>query len=204
MRRIKLNRDLGRRGSSETAPSDRTQSGSEKSSSISDRSAAAHGSEGDRHKIPSEGAGRKEPASSVYGGVSRERPGSAGDRHRASDREPERERDRPSASDRDRDKSTWSGQQKGSEDREEEGEKFIKAERKTSSNGNGVGRSVSVDKMTIGEKSAICRKLEDQEKPNVSSKECTERAAKSDRLLLCLKQLSIPMLIVNLIYCFLR
>ncbi|MEQ2211289.1 hypothetical protein XENOCAPTIV_021235, partial [Xenoophorus captivus] len=177
MRRIKLNRDLGRRGSSEAAPSDRTQSSSEKSSSGSDRSAAAHGSEGDRRKSTSEGAGRKEPSTSADRGVSRERPSGAGDRHRGSDRE--------------RDKPSGSGQQKVSEDREDDGEKFGKAERKNPSSGSGVGRSVSVDKMTIGEKSAICRKLADQEKPSVSSKERTggsERDAKSDRLL-CLSLL---------------
>ncbi|XP_038141234.1 E3 ubiquitin-protein ligase RBBP6-like [Cyprinodon tularosa] len=189
MRRIKLNRDLGRRGSSETAPSDKT---SEKSSSGSDRSAAAHGSEGDRHKSTSEAGGRKEPSTSVDKVVTRERPSSAGDRHRGSDREQVKERDRPSGSDRDRDsgfnrereRPSGSGNQKTSDDRDEEADKVVKAERKNPSSGSSAGRSVSVDKMTIGEKSASSREVVDQEKPSVSSKERadgSERAAQSDR-----------------------
>lgn len=188
MRKIKLNRDLGRRGSSEAAPSDRSQSGTEKSSSGSDRSAALHGLEGDRHRSTSEGAGRKETSASADKGASRERPGSAGDRQRGSDRERDRERDRPPASDRDKESGSNRDRDRprASEDRDEEGEKEVKTERKNPSSGSGAARSVSVDKMTIGEKSAFCKKLADQEKPSGSCKERmegAERAAKPDRLL---------------------
>lgn len=209
MRKIKLNRDLGRRGSSEAAPSDRSQSGSEKSSSGSDRSAALHGLEGDRHRSTSEGASRKETSASVDKGASRERPSSAGDRQRVSDRERDRlpasDRDKESGSNRNRDRP------RASEDRDEEGEKEVKTERKAPSSGSGAARSVSVDKMTIGEKSAFCKKVADQEKPSGSCKERmegAERAAKPDRLLYislcCLSHTCLfPCLIENITYRFL-
>lgn len=61
----------------------------------------------------------------------------------------------------------------------------MKTERKSSGSGAGVGRAVSLDNVTIGEKSAITRRMVDhQEKPNASSKERVEgsdRTAKSNR-----------------------
>ncbi|XP_034443294.1 E3 ubiquitin-protein ligase RBBP6-like [Hippoglossus hippoglossus] len=107
-RRIKLNRDLGRKGSTETSASDRAPLGPEKMSSTSDRSASSSVSEGDRSNSTTEGAGRKELSASAERRASRERPGSAGERLPGSDREqdrvsgPDRDRDRVSGSDRDR------------------------------------------------------------------------------------------------------
>uniref|UniRef100_A0A8C4IS00 E3 ubiquitin-protein ligase RBBP6 n=1 Tax=Dicentrarchus labrax TaxID=13489 RepID=A0A8C4IS00_DICLA len=299
-RSIKLNRDLGRRGSTETATSDRALSGSEKTTSTSDRTAAANISEGDRPSSTAEGAGRKERSASAERGVSRERPGSAGERLQGSDREQSRssgvdrerdrasgsdrdrvdrdrvsgsdrdrvdrdrvsgsdrdrvdrdrvsgsdrdrvdrdrvdrervsgsdrdrvdrdrvsgsdrdrvdrdrvsgsdrdkvsgsdrdrasgsDRDRGTASDRERDRVSGSGSQKVAVtvERDAEGERSMRTERKNSGGGSAGGRSVSLDKMTIGEKSAITKKVVDhQEKPSISSKEKgegSERAAKSDR-----------------------
>ncbi|XP_037545647.1 E3 ubiquitin-protein ligase RBBP6 isoform X2 [Nematolebias whitei] len=231
LRKIKLNRDLGRRRSIERAPSDRTQSGPEKTTT-------------------SEGAVRKERSASAERGISRERPGSAGDRCHGSNREQDRERDRPSGSDkgrerdkvsdrerdkvsdrerdkvsdrerdkvsdrerdkvsdrerdkvsdrekdkvsdrekekvsdREKDKVSVSGSQKASVSKGTESKKLIKTEQNKSTGGSGGGRSVSVDKMTIGEKSAITRKLTDHEKPSVSSKESgdgSERVTTHDR-----------------------
>lgn len=198
-RRIKLNRDLGRKGSTETAVSDRAPSGPEKTISTSDRSAAANICEGDRPSSTAEGSGRKERAASAERGVSRERPGSAGDRLQGSDREQsrssglDRERDRASGSDRDRgvasdrQRDRVSGSQKiaVTVERDPEGERSVRRERKNSSGGSAGGRSVSLDKMTIAEKTAISRSVTDpQEKPSTSSKERgegSERSAKSDR-----------------------
>ncbi|XP_034444021.1 E3 ubiquitin-protein ligase RBBP6-like [Hippoglossus hippoglossus] len=107
-RRIKLNRYLGRKGSTETSASDRAPLGPEKMSSTSDRSASSSVSEGDRSNSTTEGAGRKELSASAERRASRERPGSAGERLQGSDREqdrvsgPDRDRDRVSGSDRDR------------------------------------------------------------------------------------------------------
>ncbi|XP_060939390.1 E3 ubiquitin-protein ligase RBBP6-like, partial [Limanda limanda] len=107
-RMIKLNRDLGRKGSTETSASDRAPSGPEKISSTSDQSASSSVSEGDRSNSTTEGAGRKERSASGERRASRERPGSAGERLPGSDREqdrvsgPDRDRDRVSGSDRDR------------------------------------------------------------------------------------------------------
>lgn len=191
-----MNRDLGRRGSTDRAPSDRT--GPEKITSTSDRSAASF--EGDRVRSTLEGVDRKERSTSAERAVSRERPGSAGERRHGSNREhdrssgQDRERDRPSGSDRDRgrdlgsdrdtDKVSGSGSQKAAVNKDTEGEKSVKIEHKTSTGGGGGGRSVSVDKMTIGEKSAITKKMVDQEKPSIASKEKgngSERITKSDR-----------------------
>lgn len=192
-----MNRELGRKGSTETAPSDR--SGPEKTSSASDRSTATNIPEGDRPNSAAEGAGRKER------GLSRERPGSAGERLPGSDREldrssgldrererasgsdRERERDRGPGSERERDRVSGSSSQKVAVtvERDAEGERTGRTERKHSSGGSGGGRSVSLDKMTIAEKSAITKKVVDpEEKPSLSSKERgegSERAAKSDR-----------------------
>lgn len=194
-----MNRDLGRKGSTETATSDRTPSDPEKTTSTSDRSTAANTSEGDRPSSTAEGAGRKERSASAERGVSRERPGSAGERQQGSDREQsrssgqDRERDRTSGSDRDRgiasdrerDRVSGSGSQKVAVERDAEGERSVRTERKNSSGGSAGGRSVSLDKMSIGEKSSVTRRVADhQEKPSVSSKERgegSERASKSDR-----------------------
>lgn len=209
LRKIKLNRDLGRRRSIERAPSDRTHSGPEKTTT-------------------SEGAVRKKRSTSAESGISRERPGSAGERCHGSNREQDRERDRPSGSDkgrerdkvsdrerdkvsdrerdnvsdkekdkvsvkerdkvsdREKDKVSVSGSQKAAVSKGTEGKKLVKTEQNKSTGGSGGGRSVSVDKMTIGEKSAITRKLTDNEKPSVSSKESedgSERVTIHDRLL---------------------
>lgn len=202
-RRIKLNRDLGRKGSTETLASDRAPSGPEKMTSTSDRSASANISEGERPSSAAEGAGRKERSASAERGVTRERPRSAGDRQQDSDREQnrssglnrerdrasgsDRERDRGIASDRERDRVSGSGSQKVAVtvERDSEGEKSVRTERKDSGSGGAVGRSVSLDKITIGEKTAITRRMGDhQEKPNISSRERGEgsdRAAKSSR-----------------------
>lgn len=197
-----MNRDLGRKGSTETAPSDRAPSGPEKTTSTSDRSAAA---EGDRPSSTAEGAGRKERSTSAERGASKERPGSAGERLQGSDREQkrssgqDRERDRASGSDRDRgmasdrerererDRVSGSGSQKVAVpvEKDTEGEGSVRTERKNSNDGSAGGRAVSLDKLTIGEKSAVTKKVADhQEKPSISSKERgegSERAAKSDR-----------------------
>lgn len=199
MRIIKLNRDMGRRGSTETASLD-DPSSHEKNTSSSDRSASASVSEGERLSSTAEGARRKEPSSSVERGVSRERPGSAGEGQRISDREQDRssglarerersgsDRDRSQGSDRDKDRVSGSGSQKASatSERDAEVERASRTERKNPNGASGGGRSVSLDKMTIGEKSAITRRLADhQEKPRASSKERgegSERAVKSDR-----------------------
>lgn len=222
-RRIKLNRDLGRKGSTETPPSDRAPSGPEKTPSTSDRSAAANVSEGDRASSAAEAAGRKERSASAERGVSRERPGSAGDRPQGSDREQsrtsgqdrerdrgsDRDRERGTASERDRERGTPSERDRergtpsdrdrerdrGSQkiavtvERDPEAERSVRTERKNSGSG---GRSVSLDKMTIAEKSSTSRSsTEPQEKPSTSSKERgegSERSAKSHRfvhVLLC-------------------
>ena len=95
-----MNRDMGRKGSTETSASDRAPLGPEKMSSTSDRSASSSVSEGDRSNSTTEGAGRKELSASG--------PGSAGERPQGSDREQDRvsgadrEQDRVSGSDRDR------------------------------------------------------------------------------------------------------
>ncbi|AWP05381.1 putative E3 ubiquitin-protein ligase RBBP6-like [Scophthalmus maximus] len=200
-RRIKLNRDLGRRGSTETAVLDRAPMGPEKTASTSDRSAASNISDGDRSSCTTESAGRKErSASAERRAAFRERPGSAGERPQASDREQDRpsgldrERDRASGSDRDRglgsdrerDRASGSSSQKVAvTERDADGERSVRTERKSSIGGGGGGRSVCLDKVTIGEKSAVTRTPTDhQEKPSVSSKERgegSERAAKSDR-----------------------
>lgn len=195
-----MNRELGRKGSTETPASDRAPSGPEKTASTSDRSAAANVSEGDRPSSTAEGAGRKERSASAERGVSRERPGSAGERLQGSDRDqnrssgPDRERDRASGSDRDRDRGVASDRERdrvsgsGSQkvavtvERDTDGERSARTERKNSG-GSAGGRSVSLDKMTIAEKSAVTRK-DHQEKPSISSKERGEgsdRAAKSNR-----------------------
>ncbi len=199
-RRIKLNRDLGRKGSTETAVSDRALSGPEKMTSTSDQSVPANVSEGERPSSTAEGAGKRDRASSAERGASL-RPGSAGERTQGSDREqnrslgPDRERDRAPGSDRDRgvasdrerDRVTSSGSQKVAVtvERDTEGERLVRTERKNSGSGSAAGRSVSLDKMTIGEKSAVNRRVtEHHEKPCISSKERvegSERAAKSDR-----------------------
>lgn len=201
--RIKLNRDLGRKGSTETAVSDRAPSGPEKTTSTSDRPAAANISEDDRPSSTTEGSGRKERSTSAERAVSRERPGSAGERLQGSDREQDRslgldrERDRASGSERDRDRGLGSDRERdrvsgsGSHraavtvERDTEGERSMRTERRNSSGGSGGGRSVCLDKMTIAEKSATTRRPADhQEKPSMSSKERgegSERAAKSDR-----------------------
>lgn len=204
-RKIKLNRDLGRKSSTETAPPDRAPPGPEKMTSTSDRSAGANTSEADRPSSSAEGAARKERSASAERGVSGERPGSAGERLQGSDREqtrssgPDRERDRASGSDRDRgmasdrerDRVSGSGSHKVAVtvERDAEGERSGRTERKNSGSGSGSagGRSVSLDKMTIGEKSAVNRRVTDHhEKPSTSSKdrgEGSDRAAKSDRWL---------------------
>lgn len=188
-----MNRDLGRKSSTETVSSDRPHPGPEKTASTSDRSAAANVSEGDKLGNATERAGKKESlsSSSAERGVSRERPGSAGERHHGSDRERDRppgsDRDRDLGSDRERDRASASGVHKAVADRDTEGERSGRTERKNSGSGSGGGRSVSLDKMTIAEKSAISRRPTDhQEKPNASSKEREEgsdKIGKSDRLL---------------------
>ena len=220
-RRIKLNRDLGRKGSTETSASDRAPLGPEKMSSTSDRSASSSVSEGDRSNSTSEGAGRKELSASAERRASRERPGSAGERLQGSDREqdrvsgPDRDRDRVSGSDRDRgagserererDRVSGSSSQKAAATAERDGdrERSTRTERRTSSGGSGGGRSVCLDKLTIGEKSTTTKTPSDhQEKPSVSSKERSEgseRSAKSDRYVvrLLVKQTSISMFEIN-------
>lgn len=202
LRKIKLNRDLGRKGSTETPASDRAPLVPEKTTT-SDRSTTANISEGDRPSSTPEGTVRKERSASAERGVSRERPGSAGERLQGSDKEQDRSsgldraRDRASGSDRERDRGLGSEREKervsGSQkmasivERDAEGERSVRTDRKNSSGGSGSGRSVSLDKMTIAEKSAR-RQVDHQEKPNVSSKERgegTEQAAKSDRSVTC-------------------
>lgn len=205
LRKIKLNRDLGRKGSTETVASDRAPSGPEKTATTSDhRSATASISEGDRPSSTPEGFGRKERSASVERGVSRERPGSAGERLQGSDREEDRssgvdrERDRASGSDRERDRGLGSDREKervlGSQrvattvERDAEGDRSFRMDRKNSSGGSvsASARSVSLDKMTIAEKSAR-RQVDHQDKPSVSSKERgegSEQSAKSDRSVL--------------------
>lgn len=203
LRKIKLNRDLGRKGSTETAASDRAPSGHEKTATTSDhRSAAASTSEEDRPSSTPEEVKRNERSTSVERGVYRERPGSAGERMQGSDKDHDRssgldrERDRASGSDKDRDRGLVSDRERervsGSQkvvstvERDAEGERSVRTDRRDSSSGIGGGRSVSLDKMTIAEKSAR-RPSEHQDKPSVSSKERGERSeqtAKSDRFVL--------------------
>nr|XP_043883662.1 E3 ubiquitin-protein ligase RBBP6-like [Solea senegalensis] len=111
-RRIKLNRDLGRKGSNDTPVSERAPSGPEKTGSTSDRSAAINLSEGDRSCSTSDGAGRKDwPASAERQGSDREQDKSSGldrERERVSGSDRDRDRDRVSASDRDRERVSGS------------------------------------------------------------------------------------------------
>ena len=83
-------------------------------------------------------------------------------------------------------------------ERDGERERSARTERRTSSGGSGGGRSVCLDKVTIGEKSATTRTPDHQEKPSVSSKERSEgsdRNMKSDRsvALLLVKPTSVSM-----------
>lgn len=196
-RRIKLNRELGRKSSTETTGSDRATLAPEKTSSTSERSTSAHASNVERPSSNAESFGRKERSSSTGRGVSRERPGSAGDRQHDSDREQsrssrpsrerDRERDKNTVSDKERDRTSGSSSQRApvTLERDSEGERSLKTERKSSGSGAGEGRAVSLDNVTIGEKSVITRRIVDhQEKPNASSKERVEgsdRTAKSNR-----------------------
>ena len=213
-RRIKLNRDLGRKGSTETSASDRAPLGPEKMSSTSDRSASSSVSEGDRSNSTSEGAGRKELSASAERRASGERPGSAGERLQTSDREqdrvsgPDGDRDRVSGSDRDRGVGSERERKRdgvsglkvaATAERDADRERSARTERRTSSGGSGGGWSVCLDKLTIGEKSTTTRTPKDhQEKLSVSSKERSEgseRAAKSERF-----QTSISMFEINTLF----
>ncbi|XP_028314743.1 E3 ubiquitin-protein ligase RBBP6-like isoform X1 [Gouania willdenowi] len=201
LRRIKLNRDLGGRGSTEST-SERPTSGSEKISSTSDRS-PANMSEGDHRTA--EGAGGKERSSSTERGKSRERPSSAGEKTHGPEREQDRtiakdrERGRPSRSDRARDRGLGLDSERdrvsgstltaviklaNTADRETEREKS-RMERKTSTGQSGSARSVCLDRMTIAEKSEISKTQDNHhEKQKTSSKdrgEGSERSAQFDR-----------------------
>lgn len=218
-----MNRDLGRQSNIQSA-SDRAPSGPENTTSISERSAGASISshEGDRPCSNTEGLGRKGRSRSAERGISRERPGSAGERLQGSDREQDRstgldrDRERERDRDRDRDRDRGSGSERSERERDRgvvssreservsssqkpavtvdkdaEGEKLARTERKNSTGGSVGGRSVSLDKLTIGEKSAR-RQSDHPDKPSSSSKEKegSERAAKSDRSVTWLCQTS--------------
>lgn len=150
-RRIKLNRDLTRRGSADTPPS-----GPERNTTSSGPTV------GDRHS--SESALRREQSPPAE---RRERPGSTGDTV------PEREHDRRQGLDRDRDRvkayeRVRARSSQRAAEREPEGDHTARSEHKTEPKG-ALGRSVSLDKMTIGEKSAK-RQTDHQDKPSVTQK----------------------------------
>lgn len=203
--RIKLNRELGRKNSVEAAASDRTAPGPEKTTPPTDRSATATASGGERPTKAAEGGGRRARSTSRERGGSRERPSSAGERPPGS----ERGRDRASGSDRERDRTSGLDRDRerasGGSDKERdgvsglglervavtvergaaEGERSVRTDR-NASGGAGGGRSVSLDRMTIGERSAIARRPEEQQdKPGLALKdrggEGSERAARLHR-----------------------
>ncbi|XP_061882581.1 E3 ubiquitin-protein ligase RBBP6-like [Entelurus aequoreus] len=144
------------------------------------------GSDRDREKISGSDRDREKTS-----GADRDREKTSGsDRDRektsGSDRDREKtsssDRNRTVGSDKERDRVSGSASQKVSVSAGKEAEasdKSHKIERKNSG-GSGSGRSVCLDKMTIGEKSAISKK---QERPSSSSKEreATEKVPKSDR-----------------------
>ncbi|KAJ0033586.1 hypothetical protein NQD34_000693 [Periophthalmus magnuspinnatus] len=159
-RRIKLNREVTRRGSADALPS-----GPEKSTFSSVPPS------GDRHSP--EPSLRREASPSVE-----RRPGygSAGDMgsERGRDRGPglERDRDRGYVRDRSRQRVT---QREAEEPRPTRSE--YKSDQKIDQKNSGGGRSVSLDKMTIAEKLAK-RQSDHQDKPNAVHK---DREHKSDR-----------------------
>lgn len=153
-RRIKLNREVTRRGAADTPPS-----GPDRNTSSGPLSGG-----GDRHS--SESSLRREPSPP---GERRERPSSAGDM--GHDRGgPERDRDR--GYERVRARSS-----QRTAEREAEGERPARGEHKTEHKSSIGSRSVSLDKMTIGEKTAK-RQTDHQDKPSVTQK---PREQKSDR-----------------------
>ncbi|KAJ3614340.1 hypothetical protein NHX12_017914 [Muraenolepis orangiensis] len=107
-RRIKLNRDLGVKNSTEGPSSDKAPAGPEKTSSSTDKASSGNVPTGERPPRGPEVAGRRERSVSRERGGSRERPAGSGrerDRAMGLDRERERvpgsERDRITGSDRD-------------------------------------------------------------------------------------------------------